>query len=104
MTFVPGPGTLPVFGAALSPQQPTVESPLPGGVATVVRFVFNLPSWLQIAVAAIGLAVGVAVFVLLWRRRAAIRQWVVTRRRNVRIGLAAGAAAVVLGFVGFGTA
>ncbi len=104
MSFGPGPGTLPVFGAALSLQQPTVESPLPGGIATVVRFVFNLPSWLQIAAAAIGLAVGVAVLVLLWRRRAAIRLWVVTRRRGVRIGLAAGAAAVVLGFAGFGTA
>lgn len=97
-------GAMTIPRGGLLDQAPTVESPLPGGVATVVRFVFNLPSWLQIAAAAIGLAVGVAVLVLLWRRRAAIRQWVLTRRRNVRIGLAAGAAAVVLGFVGFGTA
>ncbi len=78
--------------------------PLPGGVAAVVRFVFSLPSWLQIAGFVAGLAVAAALLVLLWRRRATIRQWVVTRRRGAKIALATAAAAVVLGFVGFGTA
>jgi nitrate/TMAO reductase-like tetraheme cytochrome c subunit len=109
MTLLPGPGILTVTGAGPLAQEPlprpsAVESPLPGGVATVVRFVFNLPSWVQIAAAAIGLAVVVALLALLWRRRAPIRLWVVTRRRGLKIALAAAAAAVVLGFVGFGTA
>jgi len=60
MTIVPGPGTLPVFGAGLSLQRPTVESPLPGGVATVVRLLLNLPPWIQIAGVVLGLAAVVA--------------------------------------------
>jgi hypothetical protein len=86
-------------------QQATVgPPPLPGGVAAVVRFVFNLPSWLQIAAFIGGLVVAAVVLVFLWRRRATIQQWVVNRRRGVKIALAAAAAAVVLGSVGFGTA
>jgi hypothetical protein len=64
----------------------------------VVRFLFDLPSWVQVAVLVVGVAAVAAALVLLWRRRAAIRQWVLTRRRGVKIGLAAAAAAVVLGF------
>ncbi len=109
MTLLPGPGILTVTGAGVLAQEPgpppsAIESPLPGGIATVVRFLFNLPSWLQIAAFVGGLAVAVALLAFLWRRRAAIRQWVVTRRREVKIALAAAAAALVLGFIGFGTA
>jgi cytochrome c nitrite reductase small subunit len=86
-------------------QQATVgPSPLPGGVAAVVRFLFNLPSWLQIVALVLGLAAAVALLAALWRRRAAIRDWVVTRRRGVQLWLAAGLAAVVLGVAGFGGA
>src|SRR5579884_4177005 len=70
-------------------QQPTVgPSPLPGGVAAVVRFLFNLPPWIQIAGAAAGLVAATAVVAALWRRRAAIRHWLAVRRRGVKIGLA----------------
>src|SRR6266540_1029804 len=108
MTLLHGPGILTVTGAGLLAQEPVpppsaVEFPLPGGVATVVRFLFGLPSWFQIALLVLGLTAAVVVLLFLWRRRAGMRQWLVTRRRDVKIGLAA-AAAVVLGVVGFGTA
>src|SRR6266540_5793430 len=83
---------------------PIGPSPLPGGVAAVVRFLFSLPSWVQIAGLVLGLGGAAAVLVFLWRRRAAIRQWVATRRRAVKIWLAAAAAVVVLGFAGMGAA
>lgn len=102
MNRLPGPGTLSVFGAGLSLQQPTVESPLPGGVATLVRLVFNLPPWMQIAGLVVGLTAAVTVLALLWRRRLEIRMWLVTRRRAVKIALAVAAAAFVVGFAGFG--
>jgi len=76
--------------------------PLPGGVAAVLRFFFNLPQWFQIVGFIVGVIVAVAVLLLLWRHRAVIVQWVFTRRRGVKIGLAAGAAAIVLGFGAFG--
>lgn len=78
------------------------KPPLPGGVAAVLRFLFSLPQWFQIAGFIVGVIVAAVVLVFAWRRRAAIVQWVVTRRRAVKIALAAGAAAVALGFAGFG--
>lgn len=97
-----------VTGAGLLLQEPVppsaVESPLPGGIATVVRFLFGLPSWFQIALLVLALAAAVVLVLFLWRRRAGISQWIGTRRRAVKIGLAAAAAALVLGFAGFGTA
>src|SRR5204863_9210314 len=78
--------------------------PLPGGVAAVLRFFFNLPQWFQIVGFIVGVIVAAAVLLLLWRHRAVIVQWVFTRRRGVKIGLAAGAAAIVLGFGAFGVA
>src|SRR6266542_6696296 len=75
MTLAAGPRTLRVFGAGFSLQEPTVESPLPGGVATVARFVLNLPSWVQITALALGIAAAVVVVALVGRRRAAIQTW-----------------------------
>ena len=74
-----------------------VESPLPGGVATVVRFLFqSVPQWFQIAGFFAGVLIGLAVLVYLWTKRAAIVDWIVTRPRAVRIGLmSAGVVAVV---------
>jgi hypothetical protein len=86
-------------------QQPAVgPSPLPGGVAAVVRFLFDLPPWIQIAGATAGLAVAIAVVAALWRRRRAARQWVAARRRGIRIALAAAAAAAVAAVAGAGVA
>ncbi|HEV8305632.1 MAG TPA: hypothetical protein VGQ25_11755 [Gemmatimonadales bacterium] len=77
--------------------------PLPGGVAAVLRFFFNLPQWIQIAGFFLGLAVAAVVLWQLWRRRRATVAWIVGRPRGVKIGLASAAAAVVLGTAGFGT-
>lgn len=81
-----------------------VESPLPDPVAAVVRFLFNVPQWLQIVGALAALVVLVVLLVLLWRRRAAIREWLTTRSRGVKLALAGGAAFVVLLLTGFGLA
>ncbi len=90
-------------GDSLLGHAPTVESPLPGGVAAVVRLVFNQPSWFQITSAIVGVLVVVTVFLYLWRRRAAIVAWVRTRRRSVQIAVVVGLVAVALGAAGFGT-
>lgn len=85
-------------------QEPTVgPPPLPGGVAAVVRFFFNLPSWLQISGAVIGAVLAVVLVLVVWRRRQRIVAWVRTRPRNTRIALIGGAAAVALFAAGFGT-
>lgn len=76
--------------------------PLPGGVAAVLRFFFNLPQWFQIGGFFVGLAVAAWVAVYLWRRRARIVTWLRTRPRGVKIALLAGAAVIVLSAAGFG--
>jgi hypothetical protein len=73
-----------------------VESPLPGGIAAFLRFLFGVPQWVQIGGAILGAAVAVAIVVHLWRRRHAIGRWLVARPREVKIGLAVGALVVVL--------
>ncbi len=42
-----------VFNAVHPQDSIVVESPLPGGVAAFVRFLFNVPQWIQI-IGAIG--------------------------------------------------
>jgi hypothetical protein len=76
--------------------------PLPGGVAAVLRFFFNLPQWIQIGGFFVGLAVAAWLIVYLWRRRQIIKTWIVTRQRNVKIALLAGVAVIVLSAAGFG--
>ena len=78
-------------------------SPLPGGLAAVTRFLFNLPSWFQISGALVGGAVAVWVCWLLWKRRAAILTWLRTRSRGAKIGMATAAGIILLGFAGLGT-
>lgn len=108
MTPLPGPGILAVTGAGLFLQEPApvpaaVESPLPGGVAALVRFLFNLPAWLQITGFILGVLAALALLWFLWRRRQRIVTWVATRPRNAKIGLAAAAGTVVLFGAGFGS-
>lgn len=76
--------------------------PLPGGVAAVLRFFFNLPQWIQIGGFFLGLAVAAWLAVYLWRRRFQIIGWIKTRQRNVKIALVAIVAVIVLGAAGFG--
>jgi len=85
------------------PKPTKVASPLPGGVATVVRFLFNLPRWFQIAGFIVGVIVAAVILVYLWRRRAAIGMWIATRRRQVKIALIAGVVLVAAGATAFGS-
>lgn len=65
------------------PEPGSIESPLPGGVASVVRFFLDFPQGLQIAGVIVGgllVAVGA---VVAWRHRRAIRRWLTTRPRIV---------------------
>ena len=81
----------------MTPQQVAVgPPPLPGGVAAVLRFFFNLPQWFQIAGALLGVLVGAAVLALLWRRRVAIGLWFASRPRTTKLGFAAALAVLVL--------
>lgn len=76
--------------------------PLPGGVAALLRFFFNLPQWIQIGGFFLGVAVAAYAAFTLWRRRRAIITWVVARPRQIKIALGAAAAVFVLGAGGFG--
>ena len=72
-----------------------VESPLPSGVAEVVRFLFTtVPSWIQIGGLVLAVIVGAAIIWLLVARRHRIGQWLAMRSTPVKVGL--GVAAVVL--------
>ena len=76
--------------------------PLPGGVAAVLRFFFNLPQWFQIAGFIVGVIVTVVVLAFLWRSRAVILAWLQSRPRGTKIALATAVAGIVLGFGAFG--
>jgi hypothetical protein len=95
MILLPGPGIFAVSGA-VSLQEPVVESPLPGGLSVVVRFLFGLPQWLQIAGAALGAIAGLIVLVLVWRHRRSLWAWFTTRSRPMKVGLAGAAGLAVL--------
>ncbi len=103
MTLLPGPGMLAFSGAGLLQETTVGPPPLPGGVAAVLRFFFNLPQWIQISGFIVGTLLAAVVVIQLWRRRTAIVAWVLARPRQVKIGLAAAAAVALLGAAGFGT-
>lgn len=103
MTLLPGSGILAVTGAGSFFQETAVgRPPLPGGVAAVLRFLFNLPQWFQIVGFIVGILVAIAAVVYTWPRRAAIIAWIGSRPRGIRIGLLATAAVVLLFATGFG--
>ena len=80
-----------------------VQSPLPGGVATVVRFLLNtVPPWVQIGGVVVGIAVAAFVLRLLFVRRGRIHEWVASRDRGVKLALAAAAIVVIVGAGGMG--
>jgi hypothetical protein len=97
-----GSGGFAVSGVAALQETAIGPPPLPGGVAAVLRFFFNLPQWIQISGFVLGVVAAGAAVVVLWRRRRAIAAWITTRQRGVRIALVAGVAAIGLGFAGFG--
>lgn len=81
-----------------------VQSPLPGGVAQVVRFLLNtVPQWVQIGGVVVGIVVGAFVLWLLFVRRHAIRGWLGTRSGGVKVALAAAAVVLIAGTAAMGT-
>ena len=80
-----------------------VESPLPGGPAAVVRFLFQtVPQWLQITGAVLAvIAAGVA-FYLLFRYRRTMAAGIRRKPRVVRTSLVLGVLTVVIAAAGAG--
>jgi len=82
-----------------------VQSPLPGGVAEVVRFLLNtVPPWVQLGGVVIGAAVAAFVLRFLFLRRGAIRNWLASRTRGIKLALAAAAVVLIAVAGGMGTA
>ena len=80
-----------------------VESPLPGGIAEVVRFLLNsVPQWVQLGGVVAGAAVAAFVVLMLSRRRLAITGWLGTRTHGVRVALGAAAVVALMGAAGAG--
>ena len=80
-----------------------VQSPLPGGVAQVVRFLLNtVPQWVQIGGVVVGIAVAAFALRLLFVRRGRIYGWLASRNRGVKLALAAAAVVLIAG-VAMGT-
>lgn len=78
-----------------------VESPLPSPALHVVRFLFNtVPQWVQIGGVFVGAAVAIALVILGWRNRVALRAWFVSKSRAWKMGFAA-ITLVALGGVAF---
>src|SRR5438552_9936895 len=104
MNLTPGPGILLVSGAGLfQAHTAPIEPPLPGGVASVVRFLLqSVPQWVQIGGVFVAAGVAAWLAVYLWRRRRTIRQWLATRRRPVQYALLGATAVLVLGATAFG--
>ena len=70
---------------------------LPGGLTPMMRFIFNLPPWVQITAVCIAALLAVAAVWFVWRRRARITGWIRTRSRGWKIALVAGGVLVVAG-------
>lgn len=82
----------------------THQMPLPGGVSTALRFVFNLPQWLQVTVAATGIVAAVVFVAFIWRRNRALLAWLASRSHRWKVAAASVAGVVLLAFAAFGFA
>lgn len=75
-----------------------VKSPLPGGVADVVRFLLSsVPPWIQIGGVVLAVVVGVAILWLLIARRRTISGWLTPRSTAVKVALAVTAIVTIAG-------
>jgi hypothetical protein len=82
-----------------------VESPLPGGVAAITRFLLTtVPPWVQIGGLVVAAVVAAFVVRYLVRRRHAIRAWFAAQSRGVMWAIAAGTMVMVAGIVGMSAA
>ncbi len=82
-----------------------VDSPLPGGIAQVVRFLLNtVPPWLQVGGLIVAAVVAVAITWFIITRRSLIRTWFIARSRRIQLTLMAAALLLVVGVVSTGAA
>jgi nitrate/TMAO reductase-like tetraheme cytochrome c subunit len=82
-----------------------VQSPLPGGIAQVVRFLLNtVPPWVQAGGVVVAVVVAAFVLRVLFRHRSAIRGWLASRGGGVKLALAAAAVVLIAGTAGIGAA
>lgn len=82
------------FQEGMPPEPP----PIPGGVMTILRGIFNAPLWAWVLMILIGAAVAGTALWFGWTRRKAILDWLVTRDRGVKLALG-GSGALVLALV-----
>lgn len=89
----------------LGPPSGEIESPLPGGIDAVARFLLgHVPQWVQIAGVVVAVLLAVAVGILVWQRRQAIRGWLHTRSRRTQLLLAGALGLLLIAIVGFSAA
>ena len=79
-----------------------VRSPLPDPLVPIVQFIFQQPGWVMLGEVVLGAIVALAALVLLWRRRRAVRTWLVTRDRGVKLAMVGGVGLVLLLILGTG--
>jgi hypothetical protein len=73
-----------------------VKSPLPGGVAQVVRFLFTtVPPWIQIGGLVLAVAVGALIVYTLVTRRRPIVAWFASRSKPIKIAMATAAIVII---------
>jgi nitrate/TMAO reductase-like tetraheme cytochrome c subunit len=80
---------------------PSAPPPIPGGVAAMLRTIFNAPAWMWVAGGILFAGAAVVLVRLLWRRRLAIRDWLLARDRPLQLALA-GCLGLVLGLAAWG--
>ena len=86
-----------VHGALSADSVRMDQSPLPGGVANIFRFLFSgVPQWVQIAGIVIGAIVGLTLVTLAWTRRARILDWLGRRSSSYKLALGVGAGTTLL--------
>jgi hypothetical protein len=79
-----------------------VRSPLPDPLVPIVQWIFQRPPWVMATGLGVVAILAVALLVLLWGRRATIREWLATRDRGVKLALGVAVGAVLLVVVGAG--
>ena len=78
-----------------------VESPLPGGVAEVVRFLLTtVPSWIQIAGLVLAVIAAAGILWTVIKQRRVILGWLGSRSRPLKIAIAVAAVVMVAGTAG----
>jgi hypothetical protein len=76
-----------------------VKSPLPDPLVPFVQWIFQQPGWVMQGGIVLGAFVAVAACLLLWRRRRAIRTWLVTRDRGAKLAMLGGVGVVLAAMV-----